>query len=191
MHETRQRTLLPNPSPTNAGSISCLSLYFACHSLSPLSRSPARSSCSTLNPVKPPSPIVMPAPVVRDEGDTYCRWASSGSTVTKNSKYGSYNSPENSHFCNVSKKGFETSIDYPQLVQMVSPNHTYLFEKLICKFAHKRITVFRVAVNEIDKGTTMCILRASIKLIHGSVVRLYLWPLLHKRSSSASAASTH
>ena len=174
MHEARQRTLLPNPSPTNAGSISCLNLYFACHSLSPLSRSPVRSSCSTLKPVKPPSPIVMPAPVVRDEGYTYCRWASSGSTVTKNSKYGSYNSPENSHFCNVSKKGFETSIGYSQLIQMTSSSYTYLFKKLICKFAYKRVTVFRVAMNEVDKSTTVCILGTSIKLIIGNVVGLPL-----------------
>lgn len=128
MHEARQHTLLPNPSPTNTGNISCLNLYFACHSLSPLSRSPVRSSCSPLKPLKPPSPIIMPAPVVRDEGYTYCRWASSRSTVTKNSKYGSYNSPEKSHFCNVSKKGFETSIGYSQLIQMTSQPHLPLQE---------------------------------------------------------------
>jgi len=183
MYEARQHTLLPNPSPTNAGSISCLNLYFACHSLSPLSRSPVRSSCSPLNPLKPPSPIMMPAPVVMDEGYTYCRWASSGSTVTNNS-------PEKSHFCNVSKKGFETSNGYSQLIQM-SSTHTHLFKKLICKFAHKRVTVFRVAMNEVDESTTMRIFGESTKLTNGSVVRPYLWSLLHKHSSFASAAATH
>jgi hypothetical protein len=191
VYEARQHTLLPNPSPTNAGNISCLNLYFACHSLSPLSRSPVRSSCSPLKPLKPPSPIMMPAPVVMDEGYTYCRWASSGSTVTKNSKYGSYNSPEKSHFCNVSKKGFETSKGYSQLIQMTSSIHTHLFKKLICKFAHKRVTVFCVAVNEVDESTTVRIFGASTKLTNGNVVRPYLWSLLHKHSSFASAASTH
>jgi hypothetical protein len=108
---------------------------------------------------------MMPAPVVMDGGYTYCRWASPGSTVTKNSKYGSYNSPEKSHFCNVSKKGFETSKGYSQLIQMTSLIRTHLFKKLICKFAYKGVTVFRVAVNEVDESTAVRIFGASTKLI--------------------------
>lgn len=69
--------------------------------------------------------------------------------------------------------------------------HSHLFKKLICKFAHKWVTVFRVAVNEVDESTTVRIFGASTKLTNEDVVRPYLWSLLHKHSSFASAVSTH
>jgi hypothetical protein len=74
---------------------------------------------------------------------------------------------------------------------MTNLNYTDLFKELICEFAHERVTVFRVAVNEVDKGTAVGVLRISMKLVNESVARPYLWPLPHKRSSYASAASTH
>ena len=66
-------------------------------------------------------------------------------------------------------------IDYRQLIQMTNSNYTDLFKKLICEFAHKGVSVFRVAVNEVDESTTLRVLRASINSIdnrrkcHGAV----------------------
>ena len=105
--DERQHTFLPKSSPTNKGSISLRNWYFVSHKRRPLSLSPDMSSPSPL-PANPPSPASWPEPVTSVDACTYCRWASSGSTDTKNSEYGSYSSPEKSHLCSVEKNGFDT-----------------------------------------------------------------------------------
>ena len=58
--------------------------------------------------------------------------------------------------------------DYIEPVQRKSLRHTYLFKKLVRKVAHKWVAVLCVAVNEVDKCTTVRIFNESVEPANGS-----------------------
>src|SRR5712691_2453767 len=66
-------------------------------------------------------------------------------------------------------------IGYAQLNPLDGSDNTHLLQKLIRELAHKRVTILRVAVHEVDKSTTLRVLRAPMKSIedrqecHGAV----------------------
>ena len=53
--------------------------------------------------------------------------------------------------------------DYTKSGSKEDIEHRYLFKKLVRKIAYKRISVLRVAVNDVDKCTTVCIFNKSVE----------------------------